>query len=424
MRARPIRAILAGIAVLLAGAMIAPGRAADGLGTIRAQTGLAVDGGTISVSGVSSGGYMAGQYHLAHSTKVMGAGIVAAGPYGCAGTTSFWCDFAPGFAGFWLPYDSCQAVHMCTATAREEFGTLGLYFGPPGHADAVDIAVSEAGAGRIDPLSGLKGDRVWLFSGTADRLVRPPIVDDLHAFYKALYARPEVDTPSTAIAYKRDLAVEHAMVVDIPAATAGDQDKANDRCLEYGPPFINDCSYDAAGRMLTFLHGLEGPDGGAPADPAHGDWRGDGLFAFDQTPFFDTGLDRVSLNQTGHLYVPAGCRDGTPCPLHVAFHGCRQHEAVVRAACGDGTGDNTGGDCPLLLFFRDAGYNEWAEAHDIVVLYPQATAWGDSTAADKNPRGCWDWWGYSGEDYFRKTAPQIEAVDRMIDCLTGAGPCG
>src|SRR5262245_16140159 len=37
-----------------------------------------------SVSGLSSGGYMAGQYHVAHSATVIGAGIVAAGPFGCA----------------------------------------------------------------------------------------------------------------------------------------------------------------------------------------------------------------------------------------------------------------------------------------------------------------------------------------------------
>lgn len=415
---------LAGAAALLAWAAAAPAPvpAAGDLGDIRTQTGLAIDTGALTVSGVSSGGYMAGQYHLAHSTKVAGAAMVAAGPYACARTGSFWCDFAPGFAGFWLPYDSCQAMHMCTATAREEFGALGLYFGPPGHADAVDTAVAEAAAGRIDPLSGLAGDRVWLFSGTADRLVRPAIVDDLHAFYEALYARPEVDTPDAAIAYVNDLAVAHAMVVDI----AGE---ANDRCLDHGPPFINDCSFDAAGRLLTFLHRLEGPGGGASAAPAHGDWPASGLFAFDQTPFFDTDAERVSLNDTGHLYVPTGCRDGAPCPLHVAFHGCRQHEAAVRAACGDaagGGGDGGNGEdgCPLLLFFRDAGYNAWAEAHDIVVLYPQATAWGDGGDADKNPRGCWDWWGYSGADYYRRSAPQIEAVDRMIDCLTGAGPCG
>jgi hypothetical protein len=37
-----------------------------------------------SVSGLSSGGYMATQFQLAHSETIIGAGIVGAGPYYCA----------------------------------------------------------------------------------------------------------------------------------------------------------------------------------------------------------------------------------------------------------------------------------------------------------------------------------------------------
>src|SRR5262252_7503756 len=37
-----------------------------------------------SVSGVSSGGYMAVQFHVAHSATVIGAGVLAGGPYYCA----------------------------------------------------------------------------------------------------------------------------------------------------------------------------------------------------------------------------------------------------------------------------------------------------------------------------------------------------
>ena len=37
-----------------------------------------------TVSGLSSGAYMAGQFHVAFSGEVVGAGIVAGGPYGCA----------------------------------------------------------------------------------------------------------------------------------------------------------------------------------------------------------------------------------------------------------------------------------------------------------------------------------------------------
>ena len=37
-----------------------------------------------SVSGISSGAYMAGQFEMAHSRDVIGAAIIAGGPYGCS----------------------------------------------------------------------------------------------------------------------------------------------------------------------------------------------------------------------------------------------------------------------------------------------------------------------------------------------------
>jgi poly(3-hydroxybutyrate) depolymerase len=40
--------------------------------------------GSLTVSGVSSGGYMATQYQVAYAKDVIGAGIIAAGPWLCA----------------------------------------------------------------------------------------------------------------------------------------------------------------------------------------------------------------------------------------------------------------------------------------------------------------------------------------------------
>ena len=37
-----------------------------------------------TVSGVSSGAYMAVQFHVAHSARVLGVGVIAGGPYYCA----------------------------------------------------------------------------------------------------------------------------------------------------------------------------------------------------------------------------------------------------------------------------------------------------------------------------------------------------
>jgi pimeloyl-ACP methyl ester carboxylesterase len=45
---------------------------------------LPLNPAAVTVSGISAGGYMAVQFHVAHSALVRGAGIVAAGPYLCA----------------------------------------------------------------------------------------------------------------------------------------------------------------------------------------------------------------------------------------------------------------------------------------------------------------------------------------------------
>ena len=45
---------------------------------------LGIDVGETSVSGLSAGAYMAAQFQVAHSKQIVGAGIVAGGPFGCA----------------------------------------------------------------------------------------------------------------------------------------------------------------------------------------------------------------------------------------------------------------------------------------------------------------------------------------------------
>ena len=45
---------------------------------------LGAELGATSVSGLSAGAFMASQFQIAHSRIVIGAGIVAGGPYGCA----------------------------------------------------------------------------------------------------------------------------------------------------------------------------------------------------------------------------------------------------------------------------------------------------------------------------------------------------
>ncbi|HYA66826.1 MAG TPA: PHB depolymerase family esterase, partial [Burkholderiaceae bacterium] len=146
------------------------------------------------------------------------------------------------------------------------------------------------------------------------------------------------------------------------------------------PPYISNCRFDGAGEALQWIYGALHP-------PNAGKLGGE-LTAFDQTPFIGPGY---GMDRTGWLYVPASCRAGRRCALHVALHGCQQAYAVI----GEYFVDNT-------------GFNRWADTNDLIVLYPQATA------SLINPFACWDWFGLYGADFDQKSGAQMKAIIAMI----------
>ena len=120
------------------------------------------------------------------------------------------------------------------------------------------------------------------------------------------------------------------------------------------------------------------------------------LVSFGQGNYVSGGR-LASMEGDGFLFVPKDCAAGAPCRLHVAFHGCEQGSGFVGRR-----------------YAELAGYNRWADDNRIVVLYPQAAK---SMAWPLNPKGCWDWWGYSGADYAARGGAQLSAVRRMVEAL-------
>lgn len=121
-----------------------------------------IDLGKTSVSGLSSGGFMATQFHVAFSKTVMGAGIIAGGPYYCAGA---------------LPARSFveTAVTVCKTP---------LSGSEPDAKLLIERAQGFASKGEIDSLANLKKSKVYLFSGKADTVVTGNVVDQTEAFYR------------------------------------------------------------------------------------------------------------------------------------------------------------------------------------------------------------------------------------------------
>jgi poly(3-hydroxybutyrate) depolymerase len=313
--------------------------------------------GETSVSGISSGAYMAGQFEIAHSRLVTGAAIIAGGPYGCA--ESLFADMMPGPGAAFL--NLSKAINGCMLNALELWGV-------PNPALLADKAKRLADEGRIDPIDGVRDDRVYLFSGTEDHTVVPAIVAAAADFYARLGLEPSQLKQVTGIA------AGHAFVTE-------DQGLA---CSQSSKPFIVDCDYDQAGDLLAHIYGKLNPRAAAPSGT---------FIEFDQRPFTE-GLENHGLSDHGFVYVPATCASSDGCRVHIAFHGCSQNETAAGGA-----------------FVRDTGFARWADTNRLVVLFPQ------TMTAPMNPQGCWDWWGYTSHDYLTRQAPQIVAVHRMLERL-------
>jgi len=304
-----------------------------------------VDLAQTSVSGLSSGAFMAGQFHVAFSETVIGAGIVAGGPYGCA------------------EGQLATALNRCMQT----------HSGPPDPAHLLQRAEEFAQEGAIDPLAGLSGDRVYVFSGTEDATVTPAVVDQAVAFYRA------AGVPEADIAHVDEVAAGHGFVTESHGSA----------CPTTASPYINDCNYDQAGALLTHIYGELSPPSAEPSGS---------IIAFDQSAFLADPTAH-GLDGTGHLYVPLACAQGATCRVHIAFHGCQQTDALI--------GDR---------FRAEAGYNRWADTNNLIVLYPQAHR------TLLNPNACWDWWGYDDDRYATRNGRQMAAVRAMLDRLAGIDP--
>lgn len=323
----------------------APAGAADALPA------LAADVAAVTVSGVSAGGYMAMQFQVAHSRSVAGVGALAAGPYYCAQ------------GSFWQAYYSCTTPSAIKPLPRaEELKSQGERY---------------ARDGLVDSTGHLSAARVWLFSGGEDHTVSRPVVEAAERFYVLFKANTRL---------VRNDAAGHGMITEASGNACG----ASRR------PFINQCSFDAAGELLRYVLDARKVAAG----------KADGrLLAFDQNGFAAGSAHAIGMAPSGYAYVPKTC-ETRRCRVHVAFHGCRQSAEAI--------GER---------FVREAGYNRWADAHRLIVLYPQAAArYGWGVAGWRwsyiwNPRGCWDWWGYTGARYATREAPQIKAVFAMVQRL-------
>lgn len=453
---------------------------------------LKIDAKQISVSGISSGGFMAHQFHVAHSGNLMGAGIIAGGPYYCArGDVYKGMQECTAF----LSEEGCKICAGLYCDLCKKWSYRGPGSAPPGKeaSDAAilmaenSIAATLNGGDGIDDPGGLLHDKVILIHGIRDTLLPVGVMDALDRYYQGINVRLGRPPKTDDLVYLKTLPIAHAVPTDnaigLPAGKVG-------ACGAFGSPFLNVCTpqecaetcpkdpaptrcdnpsdaafascirrdssclrecmatINTAGAILKHIYGSLKPrcdgDGDSTIPPCDAirvkdwgkfmipptveqncrkgnrfdqrcQWLRARLFAIDQSEVARNAKDLGDryLSRKGFLFVPPQCTDGRKCKLHVAFHGCLQGyglqgHLIEQAIYSMG----------WTHFVENAGYNEWANTNDIVVLYPQAST-GLLTVDIQhvNPQGCWDFWGYTDPKYPTKDGKQIAAVWNMIELL-------
>ncbi|MFC4762545.1 extracellular catalytic domain type 2 short-chain-length polyhydroxyalkanoate depolymerase [Dyella koreensis] len=236
-------------------------------------------------------------------------------------------------------------------------------------------ARQRSAAGEIGALSALAHARVYLLHGKDDAVVAPPVAEAAAKFYEQLR---DGDAALKGMQVHDD--GSRVFAHNLPVVARGDD------CDKSVSPYLGRCGFDAAGEIFAQLFGKP--------PRAVGEAKGE-LRTFDQNVYRPDGADAF-LADEGYIYVPPGCQAGKPCGLLVAFHGCKQNATAVGEA-----------------FVKDAGFNRWADAYDVAVLYPQTRA----SMAPLNPQACWDWWGYSGGDYDGRHGVQLRWLVRAVGAL-------
>ena len=317
-----------------------------------------------SISGISSGAFMAVQFGVSWSSIVKGVGVIAGGPYYCSQGTA-----TEGLLGNLGP--ALTATGPCMK-------------GPPPALEPLFEKTDEwARRGDIDDPRNIADQRIYIFAGYNDSVVNPKIGEAAYRFYLHYLGGRN----NGNLFYQNAIGAGHSQVT-----------------VDYGLPcnknegyFIDHCNYDQAGVILQHIYGA--------LNPKSRNALSGKVIAFDQRELTFPELPAsYSMAETGYLYVPEPCAGMQPCRVHVALHGCKQNFEAI--------GDR---------YIQHAGYNEWADTNRLIILYPQTILGNPATDlfTPLNPFGCWDWWGYTNFNYAVKAGRQITTIKAMLDRLIG-----
>lgn len=231
-----------------------------------------IDRTAVSISGVSSGGFMAVQMGVAYSQDFMSVSSVAGGIY--------WCSEG----------DPDRAKTVCMGKPDEVNPQI-----------QINKAIELASQKLIDPLANIKKQNVYIFASPKDKVIAPNNSEKLQEFYSAF-------TDPAKIKMETSLESAHGF----PTLNSGIS------CGMGFLPWILKCNFDLAGEILQSAYGTLQP---------RGDFNPQHLIKYSQAEFGD---EKTPLFKEGWVYVPETCSQGARCRLHVALHGCQMNPDFIQ----------------------------------------------------------------------------------------------
>lgn len=311
----------------------------------------------VSVAGLSSGGFMAVQYQIAYSKDISAAAIIAGGPYYCAEN-----NFR-------------NAMGRCTLPKSESEVPSVEY--------QQKIIKNFADKNLIDDPKNLQDQRIWLFSSKNDKTVYLPVMQYLNNFYNSNIK------PNNKTEFVISEKAGHAWIT-----TMGKNACETHKVL----PHINNCDdLDLAESYLKFFfpnqvsNDKDNPKYNTDLQKIKGRF-----IKFSQKDLQQKyNIQNAEMADEGFAFIPTKCESSesiknVACSVHFVLHGCNQNLEI--------SGDK---------FIYQTGVWRYADKYNLIVVYPIT-----KTSA-KNPFGCWDWFGYTGENYATKLAPQLQTFDAI-----------
>lgn len=302
-----------------------------------------VNSNKLSVSGISSGGYMAVQYHVSNSMMVDGVGVIAGGPYYCANNNIL------------IALNNCM-VEPILINVEELILATGY---------AYKLL-------SIDDPKYISNARIFLYSGTKDNTVYQGVVKKLESYYRHFIKN------SSQFMIEYGINGGH----NFPTLDYGI------KCDSTETPYIGKCDYDGAYKILSHIYNTT---------LSRTKQIESNILLFNQSKYIPKYIvhpNVIGLDEFGYMYIPTKCKNKLiKCDIHIVFHGCLQSKYFIDK-----------------IFVMNTGYNDIAEANNIIIIYPQTYP-----IMITNPKACWDWWGYTGADYASKLSSQIITINNIVN---------